>query len=97
MVGQWWRSHSVRVRLTLWYVAAMVVVLHDLNLAAMFCDEILVLREGRAYAHGTPAEVVTEELIAEVYGVRARVTPPADALDHVSVRFLRTPPRQPGP
>ncbi|MVO89153.1 ATP-binding cassette domain-containing protein [Streptomyces sp. p1417] len=69
-----------------------VIALHDLNLAAMFCDEILVLKEGRAYAHGTPADVITEPLIAEVYGVRARVTPPdpADPLDHPSVRFLRS-------
>ncbi|MER7346557.1 ABC transporter ATP-binding protein [Streptomyces aurantiacus] len=76
-----------------------VIALHDLNLAAMFCDEILVLKEGRAYAHGTPAEVITEPLIADVYGVRARVTPPADPadpLDHPSVRFLRSPPL-PGP
>ncbi len=63
-----------------------VVALHDLNLAAMFCDRLLVLKEGRAYAAGTPAEVITEQLIAEVYGVRAVVTQDAEAL---SVRFLR--------
>lgn len=52
-----------------------VIALHDLNLAAMFCDRLLVLKDGTAYAAGTPAEVITEELIAEVYGVRAVVTP----------------------
>ncbi|WP_098247170.1 ABC transporter ATP-binding protein [Streptomyces formicae] len=63
-----------------------VIALHDLNLAAMFCDRLLVLKEGRAYAAGTPDEVITEKLIAEVYGVRAVVTREAGAL---SVRFLR--------
>ncbi|WP_017557639.1 ABC transporter ATP-binding protein [Nocardiopsis baichengensis] len=52
-----------------------VVALHDLNLAAMFCDRLLVLKDGRAVAAGTPAEVITEDLIAEVYGVRAEVEP----------------------
>ncbi|WP_129788158.1 ABC transporter ATP-binding protein [Promicromonospora panici] len=51
-----------------------VVALHDLNLAAMFCDTVVVLRRGRVVAAGTPAEVLTSELIAEVYGVRAHVT-----------------------
>ncbi|MEW2525923.1 ABC transporter ATP-binding protein [Streptomyces sp. NPDC047071] len=76
-----------------------VIALHDLNLAAMFCDEILVLKEGRAHAHGTPVEVITEPLIAEVYGVRARVTPPAAPQDHPTVTFLRPsdpPPARPG-
>ena len=50
-----------------------VIALHDLNLAAMFCDEIIVLDRGRAVAGGPPREVLTAELIARVYGVRARV------------------------
>ncbi|MGB8944100.1 MAG: ABC transporter ATP-binding protein [Streptomyces sp.] len=68
-----------------------VIALHDLNLAAMFCDHVLVLREGAAYASGTPAEVITEELIAKVYGVRAVVTPgEADVDGRPWIRFLRT-------
>ncbi|WP_329594748.1 ABC transporter ATP-binding protein [Streptomyces sp. NBC_01362] len=64
-----------------------VIALHDLNLAAMFCDRIAVLKEGRVVAAGTPSEVITEELIAEVYRVAARVTP--DGPDgRPSVRFL---------
>ncbi|MBM7025827.1 ABC transporter ATP-binding protein, partial [Clavibacter sp. DM3] len=51
-----------------------VVALHDLNLAAMFCDSVLVLREGRVVAGGHPRDVLTPELIADVYGVRALVT-----------------------
>ncbi|MDN3239516.1 ABC transporter ATP-binding protein [Glycomyces tritici] len=50
-----------------------VVALHDLNLAAMFCDAVLVLKDGRAVASGPPAEVLTPALIAEVYEVDAHV------------------------
>ncbi|WP_304451242.1 ABC transporter ATP-binding protein [Nocardiopsis sp. YSL2] len=50
-----------------------VVALHDLNLAAMFCDTVLVLKDGRAVAAGTPADVLTPELIARVYEVDATV------------------------
>ncbi|TDQ54229.1 ABC transporter ATP-binding protein [Actinorugispora endophytica] len=66
-----------------------VVALHDLNLAAMFCDHLVVLGNGRVVAAGTPAQVVTEKLIADVYGVRAVVTPDGPD-DRPSVRFLPT-------
>ncbi|MGV9456902.1 ABC transporter ATP-binding protein [Streptomyces sp. NPDC003635] len=66
-----------------------VVALHDLNLAAMYCDEVVVLRAGRAVAAGTPGDVLTEELIAEVYGVRAAVSREGDDL-RPHVRFLGT-------
>ncbi|MFD5405452.1 ABC transporter ATP-binding protein [Streptomyces griseorubiginosus] len=62
-----------------------VIALHDLNLAAMYCDRLLVLREGRAVAEGTPAEVLTPALIEQVYGVRAEVTHDPG---HPAIRFL---------
>jgi len=64
-----------------------VIALHDLNLAAMYCDTLLVLREGRVAAAGAPGDVLTEELIADVYGVRTAVTPDGpDGRPHI--RFL---------
>lgn len=53
--------------------ATSIVALHDLNLAAMFCDEVAVLRQGRVVGAGPPEEVLTEPLIREVFGVEARV------------------------
>lgn len=50
-----------------------LLVLHDLNLAAAFCDRLYVLDAGRVVASGVPGAVLTEELLAEVYRVPARV------------------------
>ncbi|MEU8773448.1 ABC transporter ATP-binding protein [Streptomyces sp. NPDC048606] len=50
-----------------------VVALHDLNLAARYCDHIVVLDHGRVAAAGSPEEVLTPDLIEAVYGVRALV------------------------
>ena len=47
--------------------------MHDLNLAAEYCDRIYMLLDGRIVAEGHPSEVITEDLIREVYGVRASV------------------------
>ncbi|TNB46281.1 ABC transporter ATP-binding protein [Martelella lutilitoris] len=52
-----------------------IVALHDLNLAAMFCDRIVVLKDGALVASGTPETVLTEDLIANVFRVAAAVSP----------------------
>jgi iron complex transport system ATP-binding protein len=51
----------------------IVMVLHDLNLAAEYCDELFCVRAGRIAAHGPPAEIVTRDMIREVFGVDAEV------------------------
>ncbi|MFB7253642.1 ABC transporter ATP-binding protein [Streptomyces nojiriensis] len=51
-----------------------VIALHDLNLAASFCDRICVLDGGRVVATGTPEEVLTRDLLAGVYRVEAEVS-----------------------
>ncbi|MER5811801.1 ABC transporter ATP-binding protein [Streptomyces sp. NPDC002033] len=53
--------------------ATALLVLHDLNLAASFCDRLYVLEAGRVAASGPPGEVLTEEMLAAVYGVRTRI------------------------
>jgi iron complex transport system ATP-binding protein len=52
---------------------AAIVALHDLSLAARACDRILLLSEGALQADAPPAEVLTPETLARVFGVRAEV------------------------
>ncbi|NIF93587.1 ABC transporter ATP-binding protein, partial [Burkholderia sp. Cy-637] len=54
---------------------ATVVVLHDINAAMRACDRAMLLHRGRIERFGEPAEVVTSESLAEVFGVRARIEP----------------------
>ncbi|ACU37785.1 ABC transporter ATP-binding protein [Actinosynnema mirum] len=48
-----------------------LTVMHDLALAVAYCDRVHVLHRGRIVADGPPAQVLTAELVAEVFGVRA--------------------------
>lgn len=50
-----------------------VVVVHDLNIALRWADEVLLLDDGRLAASGTPERAITPEQLAEVYGIVARV------------------------
>ncbi|MGO1410475.1 MAG: ABC transporter ATP-binding protein [Microbacterium sp.] len=49
-----------------------IVVLHDLNLAARYCDELVLLAAGTAAARGTPAEVLTPDILTPVYEINVR-------------------------
>ncbi|GAA1300461.1 ABC transporter ATP-binding protein [Pseudonocardia xinjiangensis] len=51
----------------------VVMVLHDLNLAARYADRLVAMRDGQVVASGGPAEVITEALLEEVFGLAARV------------------------
>jgi iron complex transport system ATP-binding protein len=53
----------------------VVLVLHDLNLAARYADRLVAMRAGRIVAEGPPSAVLTEDLLAEVFGLAARVIP----------------------
>ncbi|MFF2022893.1 ABC transporter ATP-binding protein [Streptomyces sp. NPDC058171] len=53
----------------------VVVVLHDLNQAARYADHLVAMKAGRVVAEGAPAEVVTEELVREVFGLDCTVVP----------------------
>ncbi len=51
----------------------IVMVLHDLNLAARYADQLIALRAGRVHAQGSPEAVLTEATIAQVFGLSAQV------------------------
>jgi iron complex transport system ATP-binding protein len=49
------------------------MVLHDLNLAARYADELVAVRGGRVHAIGSPSEIVTAELVRDVFGLESRI------------------------
>ncbi|MBE6521595.1 MAG: ABC transporter ATP-binding protein [Thermoplasmata archaeon] len=59
-------EHSLRELTT-------VMVLHDLNFASRYCDRIVVMDHGEVYSSGTPQEVITPEMLRDVYRVEAEV------------------------
>lgn len=76
----------------------IVMVLHDINLATRYSDWILAMRDGRRLAMGKPAEIITESLIRDVFGMESRVvldpesqTPTVMPLATHSLRSRREP------
>jgi ABC-type cobalamin/Fe3+-siderophores transport system ATPase subunit len=63
-----------------------VVVLHDLGLAARFCDRLYLFQHGGLFASGTPAEVLTEENLRAVYGIESRIESTSAGLNVTPVR-----------
>ncbi|QVQ53021.1 ABC transporter ATP-binding protein [Spiractinospora alimapuensis] len=65
-----------------------VVVLHDLNLAARYCDDLVLLHEGRVSAAGAPADVLSPEVLEPVYRIGVEQVRTGDEL-HLLFRPLR--------
>ncbi|QHT47979.1 ABC transporter ATP-binding protein [Bacillus sp. SB49] len=53
----------------------IVMVLHDINLAARYADHIFALRDGELLAEGAPSEIITSSLVEDVFGLRCSVIP----------------------
>lgn len=51
----------------------VIMICHDINIAAKYSDQIILLNEGTVYKVGTPKEVITEENLEKVYGVKSNV------------------------
>jgi iron complex transport system ATP-binding protein len=65
-----------------------IIALHDLNHAAMFCDRLIVMQAGKIVASGSPEEVLTQDLLREVFSVEAYVeTSPHHSRPHI--HFVR--------
>jgi iron complex transport system ATP-binding protein len=78
-----------------------LAVLHDLNLAAIYCDRLYVLQRGEVVASGSPEEVLQSDLIRRIYGVEAEVQQhPGTGMLQITFipkRFQTVPAAQPRP
>jgi iron complex transport system ATP-binding protein len=54
---------------------AVLIVSHDLNLAAQYCSRLVLFKDGRVYTSGSPRQVISPEILREVYGVDLLVLP----------------------
>jgi ABC-type antimicrobial peptide transport system ATPase subunit len=59
------------------HTGTTIVAIHDLNLAAEYCDHIIVMADGSLVTTGTPDEVLTTDLLKDVFRVRSHVIPPS--------------------
>ena len=68
----------------------VLAAIHDLNLAAQYCDRLILIHNGRIHARGTPAEVITNANIKQVYGAENCVyTHPVNGLPTVLLSALK--------
>ena len=58
----------------------VISAIHDLNIAAMYCTWLVVMKDGKVITQGTPRQVLTPELIREVYEVEATVSTDAQGI-----------------
>ncbi len=77
-------AHQVEVlrlvrRLSLQKGIAVLVVIHEINLAARFCDELIALKHGRVIAQGPPIEFMTAERLQLIYDIAMGVFPPPES------------------
>lgn len=66
---------------------SVFVVLHDVNMAARFCDEVFALHSGRLIAQSTPEGIMVPERLQEIYGI------PMEVMQHISTGQLIASPR----
>lgn len=52
---------------------SVIIIIHDLNLASLFCDSLIILKDGKFIKKGSPNEVINEENIKSVYNLECKV------------------------
>lgn len=87
--------HQIEVMTLLRRIAAsgrvVLVVLHDLTLAANWADQVVFLHEGRVISAGSPADVLTPQLLCDVYGLRSAIAHTEAGTRHLVVQGLDRP------
>lgn len=51
----------------------VIIVLHDINMASRYCDELMALHSGRLLAHGTPSDMMSNSTLEAIYGLPMQV------------------------
>lgn len=64
----------------------VIAAIHDLNIAAMYCDQLYALKGGQVVAAGTPRQVLTPSLIRQIYEVEAQIFTDSDGQMHILYR-----------
>ena len=55
------------------YKMSVIMVVHDINHALQYADEVIVLKEGKIFAQGQPQQILNVELLEKVFGVKADI------------------------
>ena len=71
----------------------VISAIHDLNIAAMYCDRLFVMKDGHIVGFGTPEEMLTQERIKEIYEVDAEVIKDSQGHLHLSLIHISHPQR----
>lgn len=65
----------------------VISAIHDLNIAAAYCDRIYVMKDGQIAGHGTPQEVFTPELLSSIYQVETEIV--TDSKGQMHILFMK--------
>jgi iron complex transport system ATP-binding protein len=65
----------------------VVAAIHDLDLAAAFCDELIVMQHGTIHSHGHIQTILTTELLRNIFAVEADIIHPAHGTPHIQYRY----------
>ena len=65
----------------------VISAIHDLNIAAMYCDRLIAIKDGEVYGIGTPQELLTEAFIYEMYEVKCQVKNDVET-DRMNIVYL---------
>lgn len=64
---------------------SVIIVLHDINMAARYCDQLFALHSGQALAHGTPEDIMNDATLEAIYGLPMQVMPHPNGEHRIAV------------
>lgn len=65
----------------------VIAAIHDLDLAAAFCDDLIVMHEGAIHAAGAVRDILTPALLRQIFSVEAEIMHPTDDTSHIHYRY----------